>query len=108
VTTRQPPRAPAPPRSLMPAALARGSCATHAHPDWWTSSGPETRAAAARICLSRCGVLAECLRWAVTSLPSTDGAIWAGTGPREPATMRRRLRTAQALLDAVFAPRDAA
>ena len=107
MTGRQPPRTAAP-RSLMPAVLARGSCATHPHPEWWTSNGPDTRAAAARVCLTRCPVRAECLRWAVHDLPSTDTGIWGGTGPRERVLIRRAQRAAQAVLDQVLAPPEAA
>lgn len=107
MTGRQPPRTAAP-RSLMPAVLARGSCASSPHPEWWTSNGPDTRAAAARICLTRCAVQPECLHWATTSLPATDPAVWAGTGPRERTALRRQLRAAQAALDQVLAPPAAA
>ena len=74
------------------------------HPALWTSSGPEARAAAARICLTRCPVLTQCLDWSVTALPATDPAVWAGTGPRERTALRRAQRAAQAALDAVLHP----
>jgi Transcription factor WhiB len=92
VSKHQPPRAAAPPATPMPAALARGSCATHPHPEWWTGNGPEARAAAS-VCAT-CPVLTPCLHWAVTSLPATDPAIWGGTGPRERTRLRRARQTA--------------
>jgi hypothetical protein len=77
---------PAYPRTRQPAALARGSCASHPY-DLWVSDGAAQREAARRIC-ARCPVRGPCYEYSLT-LPATDSAIWAGLGPRERAALRR-------------------
>jgi hypothetical protein len=65
-----------------------GLCIRHPHPEWWTSSLPPEREAAATVC-GWCPVLQACHAWALT-LPQADNAIYAGTDAKQ----RRDLRSA--------------
>jgi hypothetical protein len=69
--------------------LAEGSC-VGVIPSPWTSPDPADRTRARLICITECHVAAACLDWALRAVPTSDSAIYAGTGPSE-----RRLLRAQ-------------
>lgn len=75
------------PMPRSPRILTEGHCAGHEHPGWWTSDDPAERELATQVCQS-CHVSAQCLDWALRSVPIADTAIYAGTT----ASQRRRLR----------------
>jgi hypothetical protein len=73
------------PRS--PRILGEGAC-VGIIPSPWTSDDPQDRAHAQIVCITQCHVIDACLRWALRAVPTSDSAIYGGTGPSE----RRRLR----------------
>jgi hypothetical protein len=68
--------------------LQAGLCTRHHDPGLWTATGRAQREAACNICRA-CPVLALCRAWAVAAVPSSDGAVYAATGPAERARLRR-------------------
>lgn len=88
---REPPaRFPSPvPVPRSPRVLAEGSC-VGVIPSPWVSDLPADRTRARLICITQCHVAAACLDWALRAVPTSDSAIYAGTGPSE-----RRLLRAQ-------------
>jgi transcription factor WhiB len=79
---------------VMPQALARGSCAGHPHPDWWTSASPAERAQAAMVCAG-CPVAGPCGEYSL-SLPAADTAVWAGLSRSQRLALRRQRRAGPA------------
>jgi hypothetical protein len=74
------------------------ACHGHPDPDIWhadeTSKDPwhrEAKVEAKRICMTQCGVRAECLQYALVTRQRTG--IWGGLGPRERTRELRRRGT---------------
>lgn len=59
----------------------------------WTSDSVHDREIARQICGS-CPVSQQCLEWSVTSVPSSDNAIYAGANAAERRSIRRSRRAA--------------
>jgi hypothetical protein len=55
------------------------------------SDDPAERTHARIVCITECHVAQACLSWALRAVPTSDSAIYAGTGPSERRALRAQL-----------------
>jgi hypothetical protein len=77
------------PMPRAPAVLMQGAC-VGILPSPHTSDDPAERTRARLICIE-CHVIDACLSWALRAVPTSDSAIYAGTGPSERRALRAQL-----------------
>jgi hypothetical protein len=70
--------------------LAEGACVGHPHAHWWTSDITRERDLARQVC-GGCHKAPACLFWALRAIPTSDSAIYGGTGPGQRRKLRKML-----------------